>query len=176
MYLSEVKELLSQSKVPYREVTYKTESEFYRHISRFPNLRRVQGFAVTTLVIQSRNGKCDIELEFDHTRDGFVFEEMYFGEYAFGFFELRKPDALSREIMSAIKKIVRGEYKFIVCNNLTRKTLDSDGCFDVKDDPEPFRRALTGIKKRPGPIGRIFGYRLLYEIYDWQSFRSIIRK
>lgn len=175
MDLAEAKDLLNRCGIPYREVEYKTESEFYRHISRYPNLRHVQGFAVVTLVIQSRNGKRDIELEFDRTRDGFVFEEMYFGEYAFGFFDV-KPESLSREIVSTVKKIVRSEYRFIVCNNLTLRRLDWDGCFDVREDAGLLRRAITRIKKSPGLLGRLLGFRLRYEIYDWQSIRTVIRK
>ena len=72
MTFETVKAILDSNNISYEICHYSGEADFYRHIILFPYVKNAKSCKVTTIVIRSKNGHKNTELQFDETKDGTV--------------------------------------------------------------------------------------------------------
>ena len=179
MTLTDAKILFEQQRIPYQTARYENEADYFRHVSAFPYLKNARSCKVTALVIPSVNGVKDIELQFNRRRGEYYFEELWFGSYSFEMFD-NAPDLLEADLLEMIGQIADGKLTVIDRNDLRRKRWLGDACFDMTDEDNVFgapgfREAMARIE-RPKPLWqKLTGRRIQYDIYDWRSYRRVIK-
>ena len=179
MTLTEVKTMLERHRIPYQTAQYEDEAAYWRHCMAFPYTENALPGKVIALVIPSVNGRRDIELEFVEKRDRFVFWDLWFGGYSYEMFD-SIAEMLEGDILDTIAQIVEGKVAIIQAVDLKRKTMLSDGCFDLSD-PDPvfgapgFREAKERIEGKKSLWHRLTGRKIRYDIYDWRTYRQITK-
>lgn len=134
---------------------------------------------VKVIVVKSNTARQNIELQFIETNGIFVFKDLYFGDYCFEFFDVRK-EILATELISTVNKIQKGKTIVIVANNLKKKRWIGDAIFDLNNDDDLFgkhgyEKAMQRINKPRKLFGKLFKSKVQYEIYDWNSYRCIVK-
>ena len=179
MTLTDGKILMEKHRIPYQTVQYENQEAYYRHLALFPYTKNARNCKVIALVIPAVNGVMDIELQFNQVRGEYIFDDMYFGDYCFEMFDYN-PDMLEADLLENIGRIVDGKMAVIVRNDLKRKRWLGDAGFDLTDDDnvfgEPgFRAAVARIEKPKTLWQKLTGQREQYEIYDWRTYRRVIK-
>ncbi len=179
MTLDEVKTLLHQNNISFHQTEYSDVADFWRHIALFPKTSKAKPCKVVSIVILSNNQKKNIELQFNDTTNGFVFEELWFGEYSFEMFDTQE-EYLASEIISSVLEIIQCKCVFISANDLKNKRWLGDAVFDYEDTDDLFgnagyQKALRKIEAPKKIFSKIFGARTQYEIFDWNTYRCIIK-
>lgn len=176
MTIFDVEKLLIENALPFEQIDYKNEADFFAHIAKFSYLKNASNEKVYTLVIYSNNKKKNIEIQFDKN---FVFVDLYFGEFSFEMFECSK-EALPKELIDNIKEIMNCKVHFIVKNNLKKQNWAGDAAYfdDITlpfNDFFDYEKAVRKIEGKKSFIERLFHTKKEYEIYDWNNYRSIIK-
>ena len=180
MTIDEAKTLLDLNNIPFSELHFNTVTEFRRHISPFAYLKDAAESQVNVLVISSNNTHKNIELQFiDDNNDGnYTFVDLYFGEYSFELFDCQE-EFLQESIMDEINSIVSNDIVVIVSNDLTKEKWRGDKIFDKTENDffglPGFERAMRRINKRKGFFSKIFGSKIQYEIFDWNTYQCIVK-
>lgn len=173
MTLSKVKELLDNNGISYDCAEYENESKFLSHIVMFPATIQAEPHKIASLVIRSDNGKTNIELMFQQA-DDLIFEELYFGEYSFELFDI--DEALTADqLISNIKAIMDGSLAFICANDLKHRRWLGDACYDLRDGRDAYEAKLQKIQKPKGFPAKLTRSKKQYEIYDWNTYRCVIK-
>ena len=179
MTLDEAEALLCENNISYELHKFKNEAEYWHHTALFPYTKNAKPCKVIAAVIKSNNGKKNIELQFSLINDVFYFEELWFGEYCFEMFDCNE-DMLAEELIRNISKIKQGNFIVIVLNDISIKRWIADACFDLCEDDDDFgkpgyQKALQRINKPKGLISKLLRLKKQYEIYDWNTYRCIIK-
>lgn len=174
MTLLEVKVLLYNNNIPYDCVVYENESEFLSHIVMFPTTIQATLHKITSLVIRSNNGKTNIELVFSQADEDFLFEELFFGEYSFELFDFDEA-LIADQIISNIKAIMGGCFAFISANDLKHRCWLGDACYDLMNSRNDYDATLRRIQKPKGFLAKLTHSKIQYEIYDWNTYRTVIK-
>lgn len=177
MTLEEGKTLLQKENIPFQEVDYPNEADFFRYVSLFPYLSNAKSCRVKALVIKSRHGIKNIALQFNQTEAAFCFADLYFGGYTPEFFRLTHRELLE-ELPDALRKIMRGEIGVIMADDLSRKKQCWDGAFDLSSDDflgyDDFWTAVKSIETEKKSIrAKLLKRKMRYEIFDFNSYRCI---
>ena len=176
MTLESVKALLASNGIPYEICLYADEAEFWRHICMFPS-RNAKPFAVTVIVIRSKNGHKDIELEFCGTGNHAGFIDLFFGDYTFELLG-SKEELLPLELLQNVNEILQGEIKIIVAYDLKKEHWLWDACYDNEDTDyaqSPYNRAIDRINKPCSLFEKLRRSKKLYEIYDYDNYQCITK-
>lgn len=179
MTLTDAKILFDKRRIPYRTVRYENEADYWRHLMSCPRTDSARNCKITALVIPSVNGVKDIELQFSRLRREFVFDELWFGCYSFDMYDYDQ-DLLEADLMDIIGQIVDGKVTVISASDLKKKRWISDARFDPTDCDNVFgapgcREALAKIEKPRTFWQKLAGRRIQYDIYDWRSYRQVIK-
>ena len=180
MTLSDAKELLKEQSIPYEKREYKSEEEYWHHTMLFPYTKKAKPCKVIAIIIKSNNGKKDIELQFNEADDGFRFEELWFGEFSYEMFDYSE-EILESGLLERISNIMQGKTAVIIANDIKNKRWLGDAGFDRSDDSddtfgEPgYQKAIRRIQRKKGLFAKIFQSKTQYEIYDWNSYKCIIK-
>lgn len=174
MTLEEGKTLLQKENIPFQEVDYPNEAAFYRHIALFPCLRNRSDCKVKALVIKSRHGIQNIELQFSCKDDGYQLVDLYFGEFPFELSEFYEW-WIRETLLGEIKEIMDGKMMVLVANDLCRKKWCADMGFDLEDEDDMayFAKLYARIKRKKGFLAKLLKRKMRYEIFDFNSYRCI---
>ena len=181
MTLETAKDLLNANNIPFEICYYRDEADFYRHICLFPYLKNAKPCKVTTIVIRSKNGHKNIELQFNETKDGTVFVELYFGGFSYELFDCQE-EYLSNEILREIADIREGKVTVIEANDLKKRRWIADAQFDRSDKEDPvfgelgFEKAMIKVQKPLSIFKKLFHAKIQYDIYDFESYQCIIKE
>ena len=179
MTLNDAKILLSENNIVFDVREFENEAAYWRHVSMFPYTKNAKTCKVIALIIRSNNGRNDIELQFNAVDSTFHFEELWFGSYSFEMFDYNK-EMLADDLLDRIKEIQSGQFVVIIANDLKKRTWLGDACFDLNDDDDAFGRggfdkAMERINKPKGLISRLLRTQKQYDIYDWNTYRCIVK-
>lgn len=180
MTLEEAKVLLNTNKIPFSELTFNNVIEFRKHISPFANLKNAADCSVKVLVVLSNNKHKNIELQFiDENSDGnYIFVDLYFGQYFYELFDCQN-NILQQSIIDEINSIISNDISIIAANNLTKKTWFSIQIFDKKENDGfgilGYEKAIKRINEKKRFFSKLFGRKMQYEIYDWNTYQCIIK-
>ena len=179
MTLNDVKILLSENNIVFDVREYENEAAYWHHVSMFPYTKNAKPCKVIALIIQSNNGRIDIELQFNAIDNNFRFEELWFGGYSFEMFDCNE-EMLADDLLDRIKEIQSGNFVVIYANDLKKRSWLGDACFDLNGEDDAFGRsgfekALERIRKPKGLISKLFKTQKQYEIYDWNTYQCIVK-
>ena len=177
MTLEEAKQLLRTNNIEFNILEFSSEAEYWRHSVLFPDTKNAKSCKVIAIIIKSNNEKKNIELQFNLRDNGFLFEELSFGDYCFEMFDY-KEEYLAKDLLENIRRIMSGSFKVILANDLKKHRWLGDACFDMNDDDDVFgeqgfEKAVNRIKKPKSFISKLTKSKVLYEIYDWNTYQSI---
>lgn len=177
MTLTEAKILLERNRIPYQTAEYENEGSYWLHLSPCLNVSQAGSCKVTALVIPSVNGLRHIELQFNRVRSQYEFVDLYFGSYCFEL-EDQDPELLPGDLLEIIGRIVDCKLGFIQVTDPKRRKWLGDACYDFADeDPvfgaPGFRETVKKASGKPSLWDRLTGRQRRYEIYTWQTFKSI---
>lgn len=177
MTLDESKELLLKNNISYQLREFKNEAEYWHHTTLFPYTQNAKPCKVIAIIIQSNNGRKDIELQFNAVDDVFHFEELRFGDYCYEISDYSE-NMLADVIINNILEIKQGNLVIIVLNDLRKKRWLADACFNLSYDDDTFgesgfRKALQGIKRPKGLFAKLLRNKEQCEIYDWNTYQCI---
>ena len=172
MNLDRAKELLSNKGITFYTEEYTSEADFWKHIALFPYTKNAADSSVIAVVINSNNGRKNLELQFVEMKGNYAFKELWFGDYSFEAFDY-EPDILEDEVLTDIESVMSGEYMAFVINDLNKKQWIGDG-LTQKDDgyAEKLKRDALKPKTWKQKIRRM---KLQYEFYDWENYQKIIK-
>lgn len=174
MTREEARELLCVNGFSFKEVEYENEAAYFRHAVSFSDTLNAKPCKVATLVIPSRNGHKNLELQFCETDCGYQFAELWFGGYSYELFDTLE-EQLQAELLAAISEVTQGKTVIILVNNLKKGKRLGDSAFDYHDDAQDFRRAMERIEKKKGLFDTLLRTKTQYEIFDWSTYRCIIK-
>lgn len=176
MTLSEVKELLNNNHIKFNQSEFENQKEFLNHISAFQYTKYSNPNKIIVLIIESNNGHTNIELEFEYDNNGFIFIDLFFGEYCCEMFDTLN-NFLPEEILTCIHDFMSGKFSIITINDIKNKRWLSDMCFDLNDEEDKvnFEKRIKKIRKSKGHISKLFKFKTQYEIYDWNTYQCIIK-
>ena len=179
MTLNDAKILLSENNIVFDAHEFESETAYWHHVSMFPYTKNAKPCKVIALIIQSNNGRNDIELQFNAVDNLFRFEELWFGDYSFEMFDYNE-EMLADDLLDHIKEIQSGSFVVIVANDLKKKSWLGDACFDLNDEDDAFgesgfEKAMKRIRKPKGLISKLFRTQKQYEIYDWNTYQCIVK-
>ena len=177
MTLEEAKQLLRTNNIEFETLEFSKESEYWHHRMLFPYTKNAKPCKVIAIIIKSNNEKKNIELQFNLRDNRFLFEELSFGDYCFEMFDY-KEEYLAKDLLENIRLIMSGSFKVILANDLKKHRWLGDACFDMNDDDDDFgkqgfEKAINRIKKPKSFISKLTKSKVLYEIYDWNTYQSI---
>lgn len=181
MTLEYAKNLLSEKNIPFIETIYKSEKEYWLKNKEFENanIKKAREIKVATLVIISKNKHKNLILQFYEKDNGFEFDDMLFGAWFFEMFDYN-PDMLVDDLLHNIEFVMSGNAMVIdsykICNG--RKKWYSDAIFNMSDDEDisdkvGFEETLARIEQKKSFLKTLFGVKMQYDIYDWNTYRSI---
>ncbi len=178
MTLDEVKELLRDNNIPYQISEFQNESEYWQHLSLFPFTKNAKPCKVIALIINSENGKKNIELQFKEGGGTFYFVDLYFGEYSYELFDYKK-ELLRQTVIDEINYIISNNVIIIVTNDLKKQKWCGDAVFDKKGNDgsglEDFEKAMKWINRKKDFFTKFFKSKMQYEIYDWNTYKCIVK-
>lgn len=179
MTVDDVKVLLTENNILFELVEYENEKEYWHHTTLFPYTKNAKPCRVLAIVVRSNNGEKDIELQFNENNGAFYFEELRFGGYCFELFDI-KEEILAETLIDDIGQIQEGKLVVIEANNLNKKCWSGDAIFDLDDEDDSFgksglEKAVIQIQKPKGLLSKIFSSKMQYEIFDWNTYRSIVK-
>ena len=178
MRLTEIKEMLQAASIPFQERIFESESDFLAQILSDPYTKNTKTEKICALMIQSENGKKNIELEFCERDGDFVFWDLWFGEICFECF-IYCTDA--SDLLDTIRQIMMGNLGAITENNAKTKRWYSDAIFDLSDEDDGeygklgFEKKVNKIRKKKSFIERLFGVSFAYEIYTWDTYEYVVK-
>ena len=159
MTLEEAKQLLRTNNIEFETLEFSKEAEYWRHRMLFPYTKNAKPCKVIAIIIKSNNEKKNIELQFNLRDNGFLFEELSFGDYCFEMFNY-KEEYLAKDLLENIRRIMSGSFKVILANDLKKHRWLGDACFDMNDDDDvfgeqEFEKAINRIKKPKSFISKL---------------------
>lgn len=179
MTLSEAKELLIENNISFELLEFENETEYFHHSILFPYTKKARSNKVIAIVMESKNGKKNIELQFNEIDGVYRFEEMRFGEFCYEMFDYNE-EMLAEDLIHNITEIKKGILIVIVLNDIKNQRWLADACFDLSDDDEEFgkmgfQKAMKKIEKPKSFLEKLKKSKIQYEIYDWNTYQYIIK-
>ena len=179
MTLDDAKVLLNENNISFEVTEYENEKEYWHHIMLFPYTKNAKACKVLAIVIKSNNGEKNIELQFNEKNGLFYFEELRFGGYNFELFDI-KEEMLVETLIDIIGQIQKGKLTVVEANNLNKRCLSGDAIFDLDDEADflgkrGLEQAILQIQKPKRLFSKIFGSKMQYEIYDWNTYQNIVK-
>lgn len=178
MTINEAQNLLNNNGIPFFQTHYTDEADFYHHALMFPYTKKCKKEEIIALVVLSKNGKKNIELQFNNTSDGYRFCELWFGGYSFEMFDVPK-NYLAQELLTKITEIMDNKVVFIDANNIKKQRWSADAVFSKEDADDAlfgitgFQKAIEKINKPKSLWAKLTRSCIAYEVYDWNSYQLI---
>ena len=179
MTLSQAKDLLIQNNIEFKLLEFKNEADYLKHSMLFPYTKKARSDKVIAVVIESKNGNKNIELQFNEVDGVYKFEEMRFGEFCYEMFDYAE-EMLAGDLMHNIIEIKNGKLIVVALNDIKHRRWLADSCFDLSDDDETFgkigfEKAMSKINNPKSFISKLKKSKIQYEIYDWNSYQCIVK-
>lgn len=179
MTLETARELLQQQGLAFTQTVYDSQTAFWQQMCQVPPAAADQSDRVAALELPSNNGRTKLVLEFHETARGALLEDLWFGGYSFELFDLQE-ESLPEELGRCMAQIMRGELVFVCAYDLKKQMRRADAAYDCSpenpaSDLPGLQRALRRIEKKKSRISRWLGRKILYEIYDWNTYRAIVK-
>ncbi len=183
MTLECVKNLLNEKDIPFIETIYENEKAYWLSNKEFENayLKNARGIKVATIVIISNNKHKNLTLQFYEKNNEFEFDDLLFGSWFFEMFDYN-PEMLADDLVRNIDFVMSGNAMVIdsykICNG--RKKWYSDSIFNMSDDEDVsdkigFEETLARIEQKKSFLKTLFGVKMQYDIYDWNTYQSIVK-
>lgn len=183
MTLEYAKKLLSEKGIPFIETIYESEKEYWLKNKEFENasFKNAREMKVATIVIMSNNKHKNLILQFYEKNNEFEFDDMLFGAWFFEMFDYN-PDMLVDDLLHNIEFVMSGNAMVIdsykICHG-TKKWY-SDAIFNMSDDENVsdklgFEKALARIEQKKSFLKTLFGVKMYYDIYDWNTYRNVVK-
>ncbi len=178
MTLDEVKEMLQEDNIPYEISEFENEEEYWQHVALFPYTQNAKPCKVIALIIYSKNGKKNIELQFNESGGAFYFEDLRFGEHSYELFDCQE-DFLQQSLIDEINRVLANSVIVIVANDLKKQKWLGDAIFGKKENDDfglpDFEKTMKRINKKKGFFVKLFQSKMQYEIYDWNTYECIVK-
>lgn len=176
MTIEDVKMLLSANGIPYEIHYYTNEGEFWRHLDMYAHVEKAKPYGTTVIVIRSKNGQKDIEIQFNTTEEACVFVDFFFGSYSFELFDW-KEELLPNEMLRLITCILQCKFTVVTVHDLKRKRWIGDLSFDSENDYEEsyYQREMAKINRPLSFLEKISRCKRQYEIYDFEKYQCVIK-
>ena len=179
MTLSEAKALLIENNIKFELLEFRNEEEYLQHSILFPYIKKARPNKVIAIVIKSKNGNKNIELQFNEVDGVYCFEELRFGDYCYEMFDYNE-EMLADDLINNILEIMQGCLRIINLTDLTKKRWLADACFDLNDNDDVFgevgfQKAMKRIEKPKNFLSKLKRSKKQYEIYDWNTYRCIVK-
>lgn len=172
MDIDRAKEMLKRRKTRYKEASYATEKEYWRHICEYYYFEHASDNRVRALVIPCGNGERSIELQFTENNGSFIFTELYFGTFCFELSEsAEEGEERERELNKHLGNLLEGRYTVVTAADINAGRLVFDG-FSPDMPPDTKQRLADRIGKANSIWGRLARKKFAYEIYDSESMIS----
>lgn len=183
MNITQAEELLQKNNIPYETAEFSSESEYwsYRGAKLDVGLEPsdAESRKVIALILHSKNGEKNIELQFNQTDGVFLFQELYFGDFCFERFACPEED-LADILLADILDIMNGEFAFILAYNLKKNEWNCHYCFVLSDDDDLlgkpcYEKLLKSIYAPKTWFDKLMKTKTQYEIYTWDMYQKIIK-
>ena len=175
MTLLEAKKLLIENNIAFEELEFENEKEFLQHIAMFPYTKKARSYKIISLVLKSDNGKKNIELQFNELNNIFYFNDLWFGDFDYEMFDYNEK-MLAADLMHNITEIIKGNCIIITMTDMKHRRWCADARFDLSDGEEiEFQKAMKRIEKPKSFFAKLIKSKKQYEIYDWNTYRCIIK-
>lgn len=179
MTLKGAKQILNENNIPFSETFYESEASFLIDTFHFACTKRAKTCKVIALIIYSNNGKKNLRLQFNKTDDEFLFEDLFFGGFNYEMFDYNE-EMLPNDLIKEIKDAMSGKLHIIEAYDLKKKKWFFDGAYLESDDEsinqiEEFNKTVQRIEKEKSFIKKLFKTKNQYEIFDWNSYRTVIK-
>ena len=172
MDIDRAKEMLKRRKARYKEASYATEKDYWRHICEYYYCEHASDNKVRALVIPCKNGGRNIELQFTENNGNFIFTELYFGSFCFELSEsTQQEEEQERELNNHLDNLLEGRYTVVTAADLNAGRLVFDG-FSPDMPPDTKQRLADRLGKANSIWGRLGRKNFAYEIYDNESILS----
>ena len=169
MTLEEGKRFLEGEKLPFAELRFETERDYWNNVTPWSHpTDRGQDGPVTVLRIEAPNGRRHVDLQF--LKGSFL--DLWFGGFGF---ELWEATDLRSELLYYIRQIMRGRSYCTVSVNLKRMKWAGDGYFSEEEGDSGIRAELETLYRPKTRRERLFRTRFLHEVYDWNEYHRIER-
>jgi len=172
MTLVEVSELLKNNGISFEQTEHESQEAYFSHFSMYSywGPHKNASHKVIVLTVKSPNGKKNIELQFNEVGNEFIFYNFYFGEFDYEMFNYNE-EMLADDILTNIRDIMQGDVTIIQRYG----RWGSEARYDRDEYDYELKRALERIQRPKGMIARLFRSKSIYEIYDWNTYRSITK-
>ena len=180
MTLSRFKTLLNTNSIPYQEREFENETAFVKYVIENPCIGRAKDNKHYALIIQSNNGNKHIILEFEEKNNEYVFWDLWFGDFSFEYF-LGDAAGDNSYLMDKIQELIKGTTTIVSVTNAKTKRWIADAQFDRNDTEDDlfgevgFQKTMKRIQKKKSFLERLFFAERKYEIYDWNTYKVIIK-
>ncbi len=181
MTLQEVERLLAENNLPFVKREFANEAAYWQHAALFPYTEYASDCQVIVLIIESQNGKKNIELQFNADKNEFEFKVPHFGSFVYE--SLQENDRFEpNDLLCLIRDIISGHVAVVVANDLRHKRLLWDCSFDLTDlddvvfGKSGFESTVQQLQTKKIMLARLLESKKLYEIYDWNSYRCFINR
>lgn len=173
-----IRERLNSLSIPFEEEHYDNRYALWQALEVFPDTKEQPLCPVLALVIRSSNGKMDLSLAFEHIDGEWLFYDLFFGPHDYEFFTLDE-EYIEETLIDTIAAIMKNETAVIYAVDPKRQEWLWDGSFDM-GDPDPhdrndFERMLKKLEKPKGWLSRLMKRQIRYDVYDWNTYRCIIK-
>lgn len=176
MILEEAKKLLSDNGISFIQTEYDSETNYLKHITILQSA--VSPRKVTALVIQSKNAKRNLELQFNLTDNKFVFEDLWFGGFCYELY-MYDGETLKNKLLSIISQIMEGNVFAILAYNLKKNSWVAQSSFYFYPGGDfrnlQYEKAIRKIEKKKTFFDKFFKRKIQYEIYDWNTHSLVIK-
>ena len=178
MTLMTAKALLTARGIDFAQQDYPDEATFYRCCFAV-SPRKARPKAVCALLIRSKNGRKHLILQFLQKNHQVVFEELFFGEYAFEFFN-HAQTALAEDLMDTVLSVISGQLHILITIAQKNGRLLADAAYvltadPAKDDTIAYEAALRRVMRPRRGLKKWLMRAQSVEIYNWNSYRQIHR-
>lgn len=176
MKRTEIQELLTQNGYPYEARIVPSSMDFYRSKGFQP---RKETGPFWLLSIPNPNHDKNIEIIFADASEDPEFYDLEFGGYWYEMFGFRDEN-LPEDLLEEIRWIVSGQTHVIFAMDAkTGKWFSDQVFFDLPEeelnDMDQYHRILARIHAPKSLWRKIIGRTDVYEIFNWNSYRRIIK-
>lgn len=168
MTLEEGRQLLAREGLPFIELRFETERDFFSAVCPWAVTAAGRKAPVTVLRAEAPNGRRHLELQFMEDR----LVDLFFGGFSFELWEESDPE---KALLESIRLVTGGQSWVSITVNAKTNRWMGDGWFPVNDGSGTLRQALSKLECPRAWWKRLPGSRRIYEVYDWNEYHRIER-
>lgn len=166
MPLKEARQLLAREGLPFTELHFERERDFFESVCPWTGTGAGRKDPVTVLRVEAPNGRRHLDLQFVEDR----LADLFFGGFSFELWQDENPETA---LLENIRLVTGGQsWVSIAVNGKTGRWM-GDGWFPVNDGNGTLREKLRRLEGPKVWWKRLLGSRRIYELYDWNEYHRI---